>query len=155
MINVYKEVKQIFNGDHKISKDFTLKESMCKCGCNTSILITPQIELVQAVRNWHFSKYQVGVQINSWSRCPKHNKAVGGYKFSKHTTGTATDIAIDPHRLEADGYLQDFLNVCAKNGAKEIGLYWNHSFIHIATEATSKNMTHNIDGIKFRLFEVK
>lgn len=33
-----------------------------------------------------------GIAINSWYRTPKHNREVGGAKFSKHMFGIATDI---------------------------------------------------------------
>lgn len=38
------------------------------------------------------------VSVTSWGRTPKHNKAVGGEKDSKHMQWLAVDLVIDEER---------------------------------------------------------
>ncbi len=144
---------RLYNGDSVFKEDstqiresFKLCELVCSC-CNTVILKHEQLDLIQAVRNF----MKRGVRVNSHYRCGNYNKRVGGYKYSKHMSGTATDLRIDPNSLSKEE-LNNLINHAVENGAKEIGLYYSKRFIHFATESTSTRFNKKHKGIEYRLF---
>ena len=112
----------------KLSNNFTVAEFACKgSGCCSTVKIDSElVEYLQAIRD-HFKK---PVIINSGYRCPTHNKRIGGTTNSKHTQGTAADIAINGVApAEVAKYAETL-------GIKGIGLYETAKdgyFVHIDT----------------------
>lgn len=82
------------------SQYFKRAEFACKCGCGDAQINLALLPVLNDVRE-HFG---VPVIVNSGKRCEKHNKAVGGAKFSKHVLGDAADIVVkgvDPSEVHA------------------------------------------------------
>ena len=75
-----------------LSQNFTMQEAVCKCGCRQHkmymIHIVRQAVRLQALRDY----IEQPIHVNSWFRCPTHNKKVGGVSGSQHLIGAATDI---------------------------------------------------------------
>lgn len=81
----------------QLSEHFFADEFWCRgqdqgtCNCNHSLKIDPRlIELLEQLRA------EIGgypLIINSGYRCPDHNAAIGGARYSQHCMGTAADIA--------------------------------------------------------------
>ncbi|GAH87999.1 unnamed protein product [marine sediment metagenome] len=67
---------------------FTDEEIQCKCGCGFILKQTAFFWKVNTLRGI------VGhpLWVNSWCRCPIHNKAVGGLLTSSHPKGLAVDL---------------------------------------------------------------
>jgi len=80
-----------------LSKNFSVKELECQCGCG----MIPERRAVDALQK---ARDIIGkpIKVTSGARCKKHNEAVGGAKESYHTKGLAFDIAVpsDRYRLE-------------------------------------------------------
>jgi len=71
-------------------KHFHKSEFFCPCGCGKNIndLDTIALEDIQTARKIA----SVPFIITSSIRCPEHNAAVGGSKYSSHLGGYAFDI---------------------------------------------------------------
>ncbi len=88
-----------------ISKNFSRKEFVCKCGCGFD---TVDAELITVLEDVRAKFYGERVFISSGSRCRKHNNNVRGSASSQHLLGKAADIVIMkiPAYLVAD-YLEE------------------------------------------------
>ena len=87
----------------KLSEHFDSDEFKCKCG-NCEQVLPPKelIDVLEDVRE-HFGK---PVIIMSGYRCPAHNKAVGGARYSRHKKADAGDIKVkDTSPNEVQEYL--------------------------------------------------
>ena len=86
------DIKKYKKGeDVKLSANFHLSEWACKCSnCDEVLVDMDHVLKLQQLR------YDLGssITITSAYRCPAHNAAVGGAKFSQHKLGTATDIQV-------------------------------------------------------------
>ncbi len=71
-----------------LSKNFDSSEFECKCGCGLMNISPLMIELLQEVRN----KLNEAININSGTRCMRHNNDVGGKEDSEHLIGLGVDI---------------------------------------------------------------
>jgi zinc D-Ala-D-Ala carboxypeptidase len=69
---------------------FTETDQNCNCGCGLN-LAPRHPRFLQALTT---ARELAGVPfvINSWTRCERHNKAVGGEEASSHLKGCAVDI---------------------------------------------------------------
>lgn len=91
------------NFNRKITKNFSLIEFQCKCGCkmpqDVEANIMRLIGFLQIIRD------QLGkpMSILSGYRCPAHNERVGGVPNSQHLYGRAADIASRPAGFDS-GY---------------------------------------------------
>jgi len=65
-------------------------QTTCRCGCKSGDITPAMQQVVKAL------EAATGRQatITSGRRCEPHNKAVGGVKGSRHTTGKAVDLAV-------------------------------------------------------------
>ena len=106
-----------------LSKDFSMKEFECTCGCGEVFVDANLIHVLQSVR----SQYGKQIKITSGYRCKKHNAAVGGKPDSAHLKGMAADILTDNSR---DRY--SLLRLLAISSRVGIG----HSFIHVDVDET-------------------
>ena len=81
-----------------MTKNFTIEEFQCRCGCKmpSDLLanIESLVEELQVIRQ----VVESPITINSGYRCYSHNKAVGGAKNSQHLLGKAVDIVIKGHK---------------------------------------------------------
>jgi uncharacterized protein YcbK (DUF882 family) len=105
-----------------ISKHFSRSEFACQCGCGFDTVDHELINVLEDVRELYGP-----VNINSGSRCVKHNKAVGGSDKSQHLYGKAADIVTTESAIiVVANYLEK--TYPDKYG---IGRYTNPSRIHI------------------------
>lgn len=72
----------------KLSKNFTAGELSCRCGCGAR----PTRDLVRLLQRL---RDELGrpLVVTSGARCERHNRAVGGARYSKHVTGEAVDLS--------------------------------------------------------------
>ena len=100
------------------TKNFSVSEFACKCGCGFNIIDQRVINMAQSIRE----ALGVPVRVNSGCRCEKHNAKVGGVKGSKHTKGLAADLSCSlgakvmfdtVKKLHAQGKLPD-LDYCIR-----------------------------------------
>ncbi len=108
-----------------IAKDFALDEFACHCKCNR-VVVQPDLPVaLQELRDLLGSP----IVITSGFRCAKHNRAIGGAKFSAHLGGFAADCTF-PGKTLLDAYLE--IVRClpwAESGG--IGIYVDRNFIHL------------------------
>ena len=73
-----------------LSKHFSTKEFVCKCGRQHDTIINP--ELIEKLEKLYDLLGATAIFINSGFRCPEYSKSVGGYMNDAHTKGIAADI---------------------------------------------------------------
>lgn len=71
-----------------MSKHFSKKELMCRCGCG---LYNPQPQLLRLAEKVR-EILGVPMVVTCGCRCPAHNAAVGGEPHSRHLYGQAMDF---------------------------------------------------------------
>lgn len=81
---------QLVDWSLEVIPNFTLEEVNCNCGCGLVILNVPLLEGLFYMRNY----FNVPITVNSWTRCLKHNRAVGSKDNSYHRFGKAVDIKL-------------------------------------------------------------
>lgn len=125
----------------KVRNNFTIKEFVCKCGCNTLKIDGELLDLVQAIR------YDLGLPVNIVSayRCANHNRRVGGAKKSQHLYGRAADIDIKDFLYRGYTY-QELYDIAVKNGATGVGFY--DTFIHVDTRPRKGAPAHWDNRVK-------
>ncbi len=69
---------------------FKTKEFACKCCGQVKV----DKELLLKLETLRFYLGNEPIIVTSGYRCPKHNKTVGGARYSQHMTGKAADIKI-------------------------------------------------------------
>lgn len=105
----------------RIALNFNLREFMSPDTCEVKIM--PEVvKKLQRVR-YNLDKK---IKITSGYRTKKHNKKVGGKKYSQHTIGSAVDISGKGHDLEI------LANELRKAGFKQVIVYRDKNFIHCA-----------------------
>ena len=90
----------------RLSKNFTLSEFSCKCGCGFNGIHAELVAVLQDLAD-HFC---AEVIVNSACRCKAHNKSVGGSTYSQHIYGTAADVKLlyTPGQIDA-GEVAEYL----------------------------------------------
>lgn len=111
----------------RLSKNFTVGEFLCRCGCGKALVDDKLVERLQQIRD-HFGEEVI---ITGPYRCEKHNKAAGGTTGSLHVKGMAADIVVNVvPPAEVAKYAESI-------GIKGIGLYekadCGDNFVHIDT----------------------
>ena len=79
----------------KITEHFSWVEARCRCGCGqvASLLQTRlTAQWLENVREEVFGGRPM--HVNSWNRCPQHNRNVGGATQSEHMTSRAVDVTV-------------------------------------------------------------
>lgn len=69
---------------------FIREEGACKCGCGFDTMDAELLFVLQTLR----AVVGEPIGVNSWCRCEKHNRNVGGKKKSQHLLGKAADIVV-------------------------------------------------------------
>lgn len=82
----------------KLSKNFTLKEFECKCGCEMPEDVLNNVQKLAYHLQRLRDKFNKPIKINSAYRCESHNKSIGGSKKSQHKLGFAADIVVKDKR---------------------------------------------------------
>lgn len=109
----------------RLSKNFTVGEFLCRCGCGKALVDDNLVSYLQQIRD-HFGE---AVTITGPYRCESHNVAVGGVFGSYHVHGKAADITVSGVApAEVAKYAESI-------GVKGIGLYEGKdgNFVHIDT----------------------
>jgi len=75
-----------------ISKNFSRREFVCKCGCGFGVVDVELISVLEDIRENFGGR---AVRITSGSRCAEHNRSEGGEIHSKHLVGIAADIVVE------------------------------------------------------------
>lgn len=121
MINTYTKK----DAGKRLSKNFTVGEFLCRCGCGRALVDDALVKQLQQIRD-HFGEEVI---ITGPYRCESHNVAVGGVFGSYHTQGKAADITVNVVTpAEVAKYAESI-------GVKGIGLYEGNDgdFVHIDT----------------------
>ena len=111
----------------KLTKNFSLDEFQCKCGCDMPRSVMENIfklsDQLQILRDIYGS-----IHINSAYRCESHNESIGSNSTSQHILGKAADITAElkPGEL-ADVIEEDIQNNIVKLGG--LGRY--NTFTHV------------------------
>ena len=82
------------NNMGNLTKNFSLSEFECKCGCEMPSEVLANIKIVainlQILRDY----IEVPITVNSAYRCKEHNTRIGGAANSQHILGKASDIVV-------------------------------------------------------------
>lgn len=109
------------------TKNFSLSEFNCHCGCGLNNINQKIINLCQIIRD----EVKSPIKINSGCRCNTYNKKVGGATGSFHTTGQAADLSCN---IGAKNLFAIICDLKAKNLLPDIQyaiLYIQKNFVHI------------------------
>ncbi|MFT5347801.1 MAG: hypothetical protein ACI9M3_000835 [Bacteroidia bacterium] len=81
-----------------MTKDFSISEFECSCGCEMPAHVRANIE--KLAEELQVLREVVGspITINSGYRCISYNKSVGGAISSQHLVGNAGDLVIKEHK---------------------------------------------------------
>lgn len=116
----------------QLSKNLSLAEITCKCGCGLAKLHPTTIEVFQNTRDY----YGLPMFITSGCRCPKHNKAVGGVADSAHTPNAEGYCQALDIRFSSARELFLLLKSLLKAGCRRIGINFAKGFVHFDTDPT-------------------
>ena len=111
----------------KLTKNFSLDEFQCKCGCDMPRSVMENIfklsDQLQILRDIYGA-----IDVNSAYRCKSHNESIGSKSTSQHILGKAADITagLKPGEL-ADVIEEDINNNVVKFGG--LGRY--NTFTHV------------------------
>lgn len=106
-----------------LSKNFSKSEFICPC-CGDMLIDPRLVEALQQLRK----QARQPVTVLSGYRCERHNKEVGGSKYSQHLRGRAADIVIDGYSPTSMKVLAESIPAFAKGG---IGVYHDQGFVHV------------------------
>jgi len=120
----------------RVTENFTFEEARCNCGkCKLTpdliLHITSQAFNLEVIRERLNDK---PMQINSWYRCKRYNRKIGGVRKSQHIEGLATDIKTnDPIGLAK--VIEDLINerLIEEGG---IGIY--STFVHYDSRGSKR-----------------
>lgn len=74
----------------EIIPNFKLREAKCPhCGL---VILQPKLLVILNIVRTEFGE---PIGVTSWTRCKRHNAAVGGAKQSYHMNGKAVDLTAD------------------------------------------------------------
>ena len=120
-----------------LSKHFSEKEFICKCGQCKSVPLHLKENLILLCQQLEKIRFYTGaIIINSGVRCELHNKKVGGVANSQHLVGRAADIRVKNMSVEV---LYNKIQELRRQEVIKIGyiqLYKKQSFIHIDVRGT-------------------
>lgn len=117
----------------KLSKNFTIQEFECKCGCGANDISMDLVDRLQELRD----AVGMPLSVTSGVRCADWNREMGGSEASSHITGnsTAVDIACTSSRnryiilekavliFDRVGIAKNFIH-CDVDPNKTAGVVW-------------------------------
>jgi len=111
-----------------ITKNFSIEEFQCRCGCNMPEFVKKNV--IELAENLQIIRDEVGrLDLTNAYRCKDHNSDVGGSTSSQHLVGKAADVkskSIKPKEMAQ--IVNDLMkNEKIKTGG--IGIY--NTFTHI------------------------
>lgn len=116
-----------------LSKHFSTKEFVCKCGRQHDTIINP--ELIEKLEKLYDLLGATAIYINSGFRCPEYSKSVGGYMNDAHTKGIAADICCKGK--DGSYYTSEDISEAAERvGFTGIGIITNKD-VHVDIRTTS------------------
>ena len=119
----------------KLTKNFTRQEFDCKDGTTVPakflLNVKEVAENLQALRD--YLEVQISV-TGSGYRSPKHNKKVGGAKFSQHLTASGADINAEGYEPKQLAEVIELLILKGKMKQGGLGIYPN--FVHYDIRGT-------------------
>ena len=130
-----------------LSKRLSRYEVACKCGCGFA---TADIELVNALEACadHFAQQlslasRIIIHINSWCRCPVHNRHEKGHRTSEHLEGTAADFWLEGEdesgkRFKIDDKFIHAYLIAAYPDRYGIGRYHGRTHLDVRTNGPSR-----------------
>ena len=74
----------------KVSKNFSIIEWQCRCGCGQCLINDDLVNAMQSLRDYVNRQ----VIIHCVNRCISHNNFVGGASGSQHPLGNAADFHV-------------------------------------------------------------
>lgn len=75
----------------KISKNFTVEEFSCNCGCGQLFIDNKLVNMMQTFRD----RLNIPIKINCVNRCEKHNAEIpNSSQNSLHLKGSACDFSV-------------------------------------------------------------
>jgi len=103
-----------------LTRHFSVSEVKCPCGCGEISLNLDLLKMLEVAR----TIAHIPFGINSWCRCEKHNKDVGGVDGSSHLKGLAVDI-----RAESVAKRRLIYNALKQAGFARFGI--GRTIIHV------------------------
>lgn len=119
----------------KLTKNFSRQEFDCKDG--TIVPDKYLINVKEVAENLQSLRDYLGVPVmvtGSGYRSPKHNKKVGGAKFSQHLTASGADINAQGYEPKQLAEIIELLILKGKMKQGGIGVYPN--FVHYDIRGT-------------------
>ncbi len=102
------------------------------------------IDLAMAFENVR-EMYGKSITILSAYRTEKHNRSIGGARFSQHVQGRALDLR-PPKGIPLDMFWHDIKANALKFGIRGIGKY--KTFVHIDTRPSDRLVVWTGSGVK-------
>ena len=125
----------------KLTKNFSLKEFECKCGCVMPEFVKKNV--IELAENLQVLRDVVGrLDLTNAYRCKEHNADVGGAVNSQHVKGKAADIkssTIEPWDMATT---VDDLMKSEKFKLGGIGIY--NTFTHVDTRGSRARWSKTI-----------
>ena len=109
------------------TKNFSVKEFECHCGCGTNLIDQRVMDMCQTIRD----RLGEPVRVNSGYRCDKHNASVGGVRNSNHTQGLAADITCSAGGKKLFAVIADLKARGELPDLRYAILYITKNFVHI------------------------
>jgi uncharacterized protein YcbK (DUF882 family) len=119
---------------------FNAREFVCKCGCGTNKVKSALIDTLNVIRG----TAGVPITVTSGTRCPTHNKKVGGVSNSNHLSGDAADIqaqGVSPEKLR--GIIQNLWEQGKLPELAGLGAYKTFTHVDIAPKVKGRLRTWN------------
>ncbi|WP_432662467.1 D-Ala-D-Ala carboxypeptidase family metallohydrolase [Wukongibacter baidiensis] len=112
----------------KLSKNFHLREFICKEGKQEVLIADELVEKLQALRD----NLKKPITIVSAYRSPSYNKKINGSSKSQHMYGRAVDIKVSGVSTE------EVAEAAIKLGFKGIGIYDTFTHVDIRENLVNK-----------------
>lgn len=119
-----------------LSKHFSTKEFVCKCGRQHDTIINP--ELIEKLEKLYDLLGATAIYISSGFRCPEYSRSVGGFKNDAHTKGIAADICCKGKDGAHSQFFtaEDIAEAAERVGFTGIGII-NNIYVHVDIRTTS------------------
>ena len=113
-----------------LSQHFSRSEFACHCGCGFGLgehdVSAELVRVLEGIR----AHFDAPIMVVSGCRCARHNRTVGGARFSRHVLGQAADIRVQGVVPKA---VADFL---CERYARTFGVGRYGTWTHVDVRAT-------------------